>query len=155
MQDQDKSAVARRRPDSRLNSEASIAPLQRPPKEWVKAIRASLGMTTAQLARRMGIAQPSVVLLEQSEALGRIRLDTAQRAASALDCRLVYALVPNQPLESLVQSRRRELAEHQLAAVEQSMSLENQAVKAEEARERHLGAISGRIPLRTLWDDLK
>jgi len=121
----------------------------------VKAIREALGMTTVQLAQRMGIAQSSIVLLEQSEALGRIKLDTLQRAASALDCRLVYALVPNQPLESLVESRRRELAEKQLAAVEQSMSLENQAVEDKEARERHLRAMSGRVVLRTLWDDLE
>ena len=110
-------------------------------------------MTTAQLARRMGIAQSSVVLLEQSEALGRIRLDTLQRAASALDCRIVYALVPNQPLESLVESRRRELAEHQLAAVERSMSLEDQSVQGAEVRGRHLQVIADRISPKDLWDD--
>lgn len=112
-------------------------------------------MTTAQLARRMGIAQSSVVTLEQSEALGRIQLDTLQRAASALDCHLVYALVPNQSLESLVQSRRRKLAARQLTAVEQSMSLENQSVTDTEVRERHLQAASDRIDARTLWDDQK
>ena len=112
-------------------------------------------MTTAQLARRMGIAQSSVVTLEQSEALGRIRLDTLHRAALALDCHLVYVLVPNQSLEGLVKSRRRELAERQLAAVEQSMSLENQSVTDKEVRERHLRAASERIDSKTLWDDQK
>lgn len=155
MQNEDRNTAARRRLDARLNRNAPMDSLQRPPKGWVKAIRESLGMTTAQLARRMGVAQPSVVALEQSEALGRIRLDTLQRVASALDCHLVYALVPNQPLEALVQSRRRELAEHQLAAVEQSMSLENQSVEDKEVRERHLQAVSDRINSKVLWDDQK
>ena len=155
MQNENKNAVARRHLDARLNRDASVASLQRPPKGWVKAIREALGMTTAHLAQRMGIAQSSVVTLEQSEALGRIRLDTLQRAASALDCRLVYALVPNQPLETLVQSRRRELAERQLAAVEQSMSLENQSVTDKEARERQLQSASERIDAKTLWNDPK
>lgn len=110
-------------------------------------------MTTAQLARRMGVTQPAVVILERSETLGRVKLDTLQRAADALDCRLVYALVPNQPLETLVQSRRRELAGRQLAAVEQSMRLENQAVEDGATRERHLHAVSDRIDSRTLWDE--
>ena len=153
VQTEDKNAVARRHLDARLNRETPIGSLQRPPRGWVKAIRESLGMTTAHLARRMGIVQPSVVTLEQSKALGRIRLDTVQRAASALDCRIVYALVPNQPLESLMESRRRELAEHQLAAVERSMSLENQSVAGKEVRERHLRAIADRISSKTLWDD--
>jgi predicted DNA-binding mobile mystery protein A len=153
MQNEDKNAVARRHLDARLNRNAPLDSLQRPPKGWVKAIRESLGMTTAQLARRIGIAQSSVVTLEQSEALGRIRLDTLQRVASALDCRLVYALVPNQPLESLVQSRRRELAEHQMAAVEQSMRLENQSVEDQEAKERHLRAVAERISAKTLWEE--
>ena len=155
MRNEERNAVARRHLDTRLNPNAPLASVQRPPKGWVKAIREALGMTTAQLARRLGIAQSSVVTLEQSEAVGRIRLDTIQRAASALDCHLVYALVPNQPLEALVQSRKRELAEHQLAAVERSMSLENQSVEDKEVRERHLRAVSDRINTKTFWDDGK
>lgn len=152
MQNEDRNAAARRHLDVRLNPSAPIASLQRPPKGWVKAIREALGMTTKQLARRMKIAQSSVVTLEQSEAHGRIRLDTLQRAALALDCRLVYALVPNQPLEALVQSRRTELAESQLTAVEQSMRLENQSVTDTETRKRQLQAAAERIILKSLWD---
>ncbi len=153
MQAEERNGIARQHLDARLNETTLLEELQRPPRGWVKAIREALGMTTAQLARRMGVAQPSVTLLEQSEALGRIRLDTLTRAAAALDCRLVYALVPNQPLEALVQSRRRELAERQLALVEQSMRLENQSVEDREARDRHLRAVAERIAARDLWDE--
>ena len=40
---------------------------QRPPRGWIRAIRQALGMTTGQLAQRMGVKQPRVVELEKSE----------------------------------------------------------------------------------------
>jgi transcriptional regulator with XRE-family HTH domain len=55
----------------------------------------------------MGVKQPSVVALEQSEAKGTIELATLRRVAEALDCTLVYALVPNRPLEQTVRDRAR------------------------------------------------
>jgi transcriptional regulator with XRE-family HTH domain len=55
-------------------------------------------MSSAQLAQRLKIKQPSLVDLEKSEAKGSIELATLRRVAEALDCTLVYALVPNKPL---------------------------------------------------------
>ena len=102
--------------------------LARPQRGWIKAIREGLGMTSAQLATRMGIRQPSVAELEKSEAEKRITLASLERVAEALDCRLVYMLVPNQPLSARVTKRANEMAEEQLAAVNQTMKLEQQAV---------------------------
>ncbi|MGI4787209.1 MAG: mobile mystery protein A [Janthinobacterium lividum] len=147
-------AVARQHLDARVNNTSSLETLHRPPLGWIKAIREALGMTTAQLAQRLGVSQPAVVILERSEALSRIRLDTLERAAAALDCHLVYALVPNQPLEVLVQSRRYKIAEGQLAAVEQSMKLENQSIEDKETRQRHLSAIADKLDPRILWNEL-
>ena len=45
-----------------------------PVRGWIKALREALGMSTAQLAKRLGIKQPSLVALEQSEAKGTIEL---------------------------------------------------------------------------------
>jgi predicted DNA-binding mobile mystery protein A len=68
-----------------------------------------------------------VTRLEQSEAADRIRLETLRRAADALGCDLVYLLVPRRPLTAVVRDRARELAHQQVAAVEQTMRLEDQA----------------------------
>src|SRR3981081_63847 len=103
---------------------AALRPLTnspRPPKGWLRAIRDALGMTTAQLARRLGVSQPRIVELEQSEASGSVTLNTLQRAAEALGCRLIYALVPEQPLEETVRDRATLVAERQLASVEHTM----------------------------------
>src|SRR5271156_7078401 len=93
---------------------ATLRPLvksPRPPKGWLRAVRDALGMTTAQFARRLGVSQPRIVELEQSEASGGVTLNTLQRAAEALGCRLVYALVPEQPLAETVRERAELVAE--------------------------------------------
>ena len=95
-------AKSRRRLDERFKEIGSSERYAAPVHGWVKAIRQALGMTTAQLARRMGIRQPSVVALEQSEVRGTIELATLRRAAEALDCTLVYVLIPNKPLDATV-----------------------------------------------------
>src|SRR5450631_3038229 len=88
-----------------------------PVRGWIKAIREALGMSTAQLAKRLGIKQPSLVALEQSEAKGTIELATLRRVAEALDCTLVYALVPHQPLDAIVRDRARMFARRRLEPI--------------------------------------
>lgn len=102
--------------------------LARPPRGWIKAIREGLGMTSAQLAARMDIRQPSFAELEKSEADKRITLASLERVAKALDCQLVYALVPNRSLSDRLAERAEDIAEEQLAAVDQTMKLEKQSV---------------------------
>jgi predicted DNA-binding mobile mystery protein A len=115
-----------------MNAEA----FARPPRGWVKAIREALGMTTAQLAKRLGISQPSAVGLEKAEAAKVITLETLERAARALDCTLVYVLVPRKPLETIVRERAREKARERLRTISHSMSLEDQRVREEDEHEQ-------------------
>lgn len=86
-------------------------------------------MTTAQLGQRMGVRQPSIVGLERSEEKGSIELATLRRAAEALDCTLVYALVPNKPLGATVRARARAFLLLRRRPVEHTMLLEDQRVE--------------------------
>lgn len=118
----------RERLDTKL---AAIKPLDRfamPPKGWVRAIRDAIGMTGTQLGRRLGMTAQAVVSLERSEANGKIQLSTLRRAAEAMDCVLVYALVPQTSLTEMVDRRARELALQALRRVSHSMALEDQQV---------------------------
>jgi predicted DNA-binding mobile mystery protein A len=112
----------------------------RPPRGWVRAIREALGMSGAALAARMGTTAGAVTRLEQSEAEDRIRLDTLRRAAESLDCDLVYLLVPRRRLTVVVGERARELARDQIAAVERTMLLEDQATGQTSELEERLAA---------------
>jgi len=141
--------------DSRFATLRPLLKTQRPPKGWLRAVRDALGMTTKQFARRLGVSQPRIVELEQSEASGTVTLNTLQRAAEALGCRLVYALVPEKPLADTVRERAELLAGQRQAAVEHTMRLEDQAVKDKRAaRALHEQIIEDLLqrPAR-LWDE--
>jgi predicted DNA-binding mobile mystery protein A len=109
-------------------------------------------MSSQQLAKRLGVKQPSVVALEQSEAKGTMELATLRRVAEALDCTLVYALVPNKPLETIVRDRARILLRRRRAPVEHSMLLEDQVVSAKDSKARLDEFVRETNPSR-LWDE--
>ena len=132
-----------------------IGPLSRfhvPVRGWIRAIRGGLGISSQQLAKRLGVKQPSVVALEQSEAKGTIELATLRRVAEALDCTLVYALVPNKPLETIVRDRARILLRRRRAPVEHSMLLEDQAVSVRDSKARLDEFVRETNPSR-FWDE--
>jgi predicted DNA-binding mobile mystery protein A len=139
----------------RFSSLRPLAKSERPPKGWIRAIRDALGMTTSQFAKRLGVSQPRIIKLEKAEADGSVTLQTLQRAAEALGCRFVYALIPEKPLAEIVRERAVLLADRQSAAVEHSMRLEDQAVKGKHAadalREQMIQELM-RHPSR-LWDE--
>ncbi len=148
-------ASARKQLDKRLNILQNVDVLARPPRGWIKAIREALGMTTEQLGNRLGVSQPRVLAIEKAEASGSITMESLERAARALDCRLVYAIVPRKPLELLVEDRARTLAKKRLRATSHSMVLEDQRV--DEADEQdHLERIVQKLldqPGSALWED--
>jgi predicted DNA-binding mobile mystery protein A len=123
--------------DAHFEEWQQLRAIPRPPRGWVRAVREALGMSAAALAARMGTTAGAVTRLEQSEAADRIRLDTLRRAADALECDLVYLIVPRRPLATVVRERAHELAHWQVAAVEQTMRLEDQATgQAKELEEQ-------------------
>ena len=126
--------LARKNIDKRLFELRNSQSLIRPPRGWIKAIREALGMTSKQLAKRIGVSQPRASEIEKNEVAGSLTLDTLQRAANALDCQLVYALIPRKPLQDLVEERAEKIARIRLKATSHSMALEDQSVDAADAR---------------------
>lgn len=126
---------------ARQNLDKRLYPLRRidmtqPPRGWVKAIREALGMTTRQLAERIGVVQSRVVDIEKAEVSGSITLESLSRAANALDCELVYALLPRKPLADIVDNRARALAKRHIRSASHSMALEQQATSSDAQEEQ-------------------
>jgi hypothetical protein len=63
----------------------------------------------------MGVSQPRVSQLERAEQEGTIQLWNLDRAAQAMRARLVYAVVPIEPLEEIVRRQARLKATQELA----------------------------------------
>jgi predicted DNA-binding mobile mystery protein A len=107
---------------------------------WLRAIREALGMTQSQLGARASISRQSVQDFERAEADRRITLESLDKLARAMGCRMVYALVPeNGSVEGLRERRALALAEALLQPADHSMKLEAQGVTApERERQRRL-----------------
>jgi predicted DNA-binding mobile mystery protein A len=147
-------ALARKHLDRRLASLRGADDLTRPPRGWIRAIRDAIGMTTTQLAERTGVSQSRIPRIEDAEARDSITLKTLRSVAEAMDCTLVYALVPNRPLDELLRERAQSIADKQLSRTNHTMKLENQALEPRELkaeRERLVNDLISGDP-RRLWD---
>ncbi|MCF6318704.1 MAG: mobile mystery protein A [Proteobacteria bacterium] len=77
-----------------VDSAATLMRSTTPKLGWIKTLRMALSMSGASLARRMGIQRSSVASLEQAEYDGGITLRKLKQVADAMDCELIYYLVP-------------------------------------------------------------
>lgn len=112
-------------------------------------------MNGQQLAKRLAVAWQSMDDLEKSEANGTITLNSLRKVADALECQLVYALVPRSELslKEVVQRRAERLALKALGYVEQTMALEDQATIAAERDQRVRDYIDEHVRDSDLWAD--
>jgi predicted DNA-binding mobile mystery protein A len=145
---------------ARKNLDKRFASLRRegfamPAGGWLKAIREALGMTSRQLAERMGAAPSRVPTIEKAELSGSTTIKTLRAAAEAMDCVLVYAIVPRTSLEEIVTRRAEEKVGERLSRLNHTMALENQAMASDDLvqeRARLVQELLAKSP-RRIWDD--
>lgn len=94
---------------------------------WVRTIREALGMSQRDLAQRMGVSHAAVAKMESSEKARTAQLSTLQRAAEAMDCDVVYAIVPRTSLDDIRARRVAALTDRLLERVGHTMDLEAQS----------------------------
>jgi predicted DNA-binding mobile mystery protein A len=122
-------SLRRKQLDRRLAPYRAAGASARPPAGWIRALRQALGLSSAELARRLGTSRQLPLQMEKAEAEDRITLKSLRAAANALDCDLVYALVPRAgTLQQSIEDHARAQAQTQVERVEHSMALEDQAV---------------------------
>lgn len=147
--------LARKNLDRRFSNMASEA-FAMPPYGWVKAVREALGMSAQKLADRMAVTRPRVATIEKAEMTGATTLKTMREVAEAMDCVLVYAIVPRTSLDQIVRDQAVKRADAELARLHHTMCLENQAMVSDDLmdeRERLIREILAGSP-RRLWDDV-
>lgn len=140
--------------DATLAHFAALRAASSPTKGWIKAIRHVLGMSGRQLGNRLGVSRMRVADMERAEVMGATTLKTLRRAAEALDCVLVYALVPKTSLTETIQKQARLKARQDLARASHSMALEDQALARDEiakATETAAKSLLDKMP-KTFWD---
>lgn len=135
-----------------VNAYAVLRTKRPPSRGWLKEIREALGRTERQQAQRLCIASSTLHKSEKSEADERITLGQLRKLADALDCELVYALVPRKPLPDMVQEQAKQLAKEEVRGVAHTMSLEDQK-PADERIQKQVARRTEEL-LRGKWSNL-
>jgi len=150
----DHAALARKNLDKRFALMREV-PMTVPPRGWIRAIREALGLSTRQMAERMGSSQSWISVLEKAEVSGTTTLKSMRQAAEAMDCTLVYALIPTKSLAESLQHQAELRAEDELRHLNHSMQLENQGMTGEnlEAERKRLVDELLAGPPRKLWNN--
>ena len=125
------------------------------PRGWIHTIRTALGMSAAQLAKKLGVTRAAVYQLENREVSRSVSIKQLDKVAEALNCDVVYAIVPREGLEQSIRGRAREKAEKRLRRINLSMGLEAEGIADQEfatAVNAH-SSYSDALTNRQLWDD--
>ena len=147
-----------RRQYARIADQAvsASAGLDLPREGWIRTVRKALGMSGAQLARRMRVTRARIAQAEASELEGGITLKSMHVAAEAMGCRFVYAVIPSSTIESMILSQAYAKASKLVREADSHMALENQAVGEtiyQKNIERLANQFASDMPT-DLWDKL-
>jgi predicted DNA-binding mobile mystery protein A len=122
---------------------------------WLKTVRKALGMSGSQLAIRLGVTKGRVSQAESAELSGSVTLKSMRNMAQAMDCRFVYAVIPEKEIESVIRDRAVLKAKEQIKAASTQMALEAQALSNEQLTfevDRLASEIIKKMP-SDLWTD--
>ena len=126
-----------------------------PKKGWIRTIRESLGISSSLLAQRLGCSRANVITIEQREIKGTISLETLDKVAHAMNCRLVYCLVPIKPLTQQLEEQARLLAKKRIVLINHSMKLEQQGLTPKQLQEQEDDLVEELLQgnPKHLWND--
>lgn len=118
---------------------------------WIKTIREALGMTSKDMASRIGVNQSRIIHMEQAELNGNIKISTLNKVADNLDMDFVYAFIPRTSLNEMVRQQARKIALKKMERLDHTMRLEMQELSSEE-KEKALKDLIDRILIEGLKD---
>jgi len=101
---------------------------------WIATVRSSLGMTAAQLSRRLGVDRAYVSAAEHAEKNGTLTVKRLQRMAEAMGCKLVYCIVPDGDVQDLIERQAQSKATALVTRASKQMALENQMLSPEQTK---------------------
>lgn len=114
---------------------SQLSDVQTPPEGWVVTVRKALGMSGAQLARRLGVSRASVSQTEKNELSGSVTLKHMKSTAEALGCRFVYTIVPVGSIENVIRDQAERKATKLVRRASGHMALESQSLPPEKNKE--------------------
>lgn len=125
------------------------------PEGWLRTVRKALGMSGPQMAKRLGVTKWQVSKTEKGELAGTVTLKTMHKMAEALNCRFVYAVIPEKEIEQVVRDQAIKKAKALVKNASTHMALEAQSLAKEKLDteiERITLQLTSKMP-SDLWRD--
>ena len=123
--------IIREQYQSKIDQLIDIKGINKPKEGWIRTLRKALGMSSPQLAKRIGVGKSQASQMERMEMEDRITLKQLRRVADAFNCDLVYALVPRQSVECMIRDQARNKAKILVNKADIQMKLEAQQLSDE------------------------
>ena len=134
----------------------TVAGLKTPPEGWLRTVRNALGMSGAEVGKKMGVTRARVTQAEHAELTGGVTLKSMKATADAMGCRFVYAIIPSSGrIEDIITAQARKKAAAIVGTASQHMALENQKLpddRIAEEVERLTREIAKEMP-SDFWSD--
>ena len=116
--------------DRTLASFRAAQALPRPHKGWIRAMREAMGVSAGEVGRILGTSRQLPLQFEKAEADDTITLKSLRSVGRALDCELVYALVPRAgSKQKPIEARTRTAARKPVSGAKHKSVLKSKAVK--------------------------
>lgn len=135
---------------SKATQKGALVPVEKLGRR-LKDYREALGMTQAQLAKRLKVKQPVISRIEEDAASSSLK--TIAKIAGVLECDFLGALVSRRSIEEKVKGQAEWVAKKAIARTYSSMAMEKQAPSKEAHAgqlERMIGELSAN-PGPELW----
>jgi len=141
--------------DRKLMKFQPLTTVEIPTEGWINAIRRSLNMSLAQLAKRLGKTPATVKEIEEREQNKTITLKKLIEVSRALDLQFVYGFVPRESsIDKMIEKRAQQVAREIVMRTSQTMKLEDQENREErlhQATKERADSLRQEIP-KHLWD---
>jgi predicted DNA-binding mobile mystery protein A len=112
--------------DKRIQKMNQVGIMSTPTRGWIYTIRTSLGMTLAQLGKRLAVSPQAIAQLEKREVDGQITLSTLRAALRALGVESTHAVTSPASLREIIRKQAEKKAREIVLRTSQTMTLENQ-----------------------------
>ena len=119
----------------------------------IKDIREVLGMTQAQMAKRLKIKQPALSRLEEN--IESTKLKTIIKVANVINCKFMGSLISTKPMKKILRERAEAVARKRLKRSFSHMAMEEQppSTKVYKLQLKNLVAELMLNPGPQLWED--
>jgi len=150
-------AVAQRELDRELRPFLTARRVYRPLGGWLRTVRKALGVSATAMAKDLRVSPSAIFQMERAEWKDKISLRGLEKAARAMSCKVVYAVVPYQGnFESQATENVKRLAWRQKAERKRKRKLPlAMAAVSKSMEEGQVGSDIGKQRIRKLVEAIR